>query len=421
MKLLLKQVLIADTNAPHTNLIKDVFIEDGFITSISDKIDLEADEIIDINGLIISPGWVDIFAHFTDPGDEYKETLETGGNAATAGGFTKVLIVPNTSPSISSKVQVEYIVQRSKQLAIDILPIGALTKNAEGKELSEMYDMHNSGAIAFSDGLKPVQVPGLLLKALQYVKAFDGIVVQLPIDLSIGSLGLMNEGVTSTQLGLAGIPEISEELIVARDIELARYADSNLHITGVSTAKSIDLIRRAKAEGLKVTVSVTPYHLYFCDEDLKDYDTNLKVNPPIRKKEDRAALQQAVLDGTIDCIASHHLPQDWDNKVCEFEYAKNGMIGLQTTFNVLNNLFPKMTLQRMVELLSTNASGIFKLKQTIIKEGQVADLTLFSRQGTSKLTLSNNKSKSANTPFIDVALDGYVAGVITKHKLYLNQ
>ncbi len=190
--------------------------------SISDKIDLEADEIIDINGLIISPGWVDIFAHFTDPGDEYKETLETGGNAATAGGFTKVLIVPNTSPSISSKVQVEYIVQRSKQLAIDILPIGALTKNAEGKELSEMYDMHNSGAIAFSDGLKPVQVPGLLLKALQYVKAFDGIVVQLPIDLSIGSLGLMNEGVTSTQLGLAGIPEISEELMVARDIELAR-------------------------------------------------------------------------------------------------------------------------------------------------------------------------------------------------------
>ncbi len=202
---------------------------------------------------------------------------------------------------------------------------------------------------------------------------------------------------------------------------MPEYADSNLHITGVSTAKSIDLIRRAKAEGLKVTVSVTPYHLYFCDEDLKDYDTNLKVNPPIRKKEDRAALQQAVLDGTIDCIASHHLPQDWDNKVCEFEYAKNGMIGLQTTFNVLNNLFPKMTLQRMVELLSTNASGIFKLKQTIIKEGQVADLTLFSRQGTSKLTLSNNKSKSANTPFIDVALDGYVAGVITKHKLYLNQ
>jgi dihydroorotase len=256
---------------------------------------------------------------------------------------------------------------------------------------------------------------------LQYVSAYDGVIIQLPIDSSIGSHGLMNEGVTSTRLGLQGVPGISEELMVARDIELAKYAGSNLHITAISTAKSVELIRQAKIEGTKITCSVTPYHLFFSDEDLHDYDTNLKVNPPLRNKTDVDALRTAVEDGLVDCIATHHLPQDWDNKTCEFEYAKPGMTGLQTAFSVINTVFPSLAEEKLLDLLSFNARSIFKLPNVIIEAGSVADITLYRRKKTFVLTKDIIKSKSANTPFTDVQLKGEVVGIINKDKVYLNQ
>ena len=225
-----------------------------------------------------------------------------------------------------------------------------------------MYDMKNSGAIAFSDGTHPVQSPGLFLKALQYVKAFEGVLIQLPLDKSIGAGGLINEGVISTRLGLPGIPSLAEEIIIKRDIDLLRYTQSKLHLTGISTQNSLALIAAAKKEGLNISCSVTPYHLFFCEEDLQTYDTNLKVNPPLRSKSDMLALREAVVNGVVDCIASHHMPQDWDNKVCEFEYAKNGMTGLETSFAVVNHLLPELTKERLVQLFSLNAHRLILQK-----------------------------------------------------------
>ncbi|TDH27064.1 dihydroorotase [Segetibacter sp. 3557_3] len=420
MKLLLKQTLIANPGAKHHLKVKDVLISDGIIEDIADELNIPDARLIQLEGLTISPGWIDTFAHFNDPGFEFKETIETGAEAAAAGGFTHVFVIPNTSPVIANKGQVEYIVQKGRDLVAHVLPLGAVTKNAEGKELAEMYDMRNSGAIAFSDGTYPVQTPGLLLKALQYVKAFNGIIIQLPVDQSIGGQGLINEGITSTQLGLPGIPAIAEELMIARDVALAKYTGSRLHISGISTQKSIEMITSAKAEGVHITCSVTPYHLYFCDEDLHDYDTNLKVNSPLRSRNDMLALREAVANAQVDCIATHHLPQDWDNKTCEFEYAKNGMIGLESTFSVFNSLFPDLPVEQLLALFTSKARTIFGLQQVKVEAGEKADLTLFTRGDHFTFARANVKSKSVNSPFIGRQLKGRVIGIINKERVYLN-
>ena len=420
MKLLLRQVSIADKNSPFNGFVNDILIIDGVIEQIQPNISAQDAKIIEGKGWIVSPGWIDIFAHFNDPGYEHKETLETGAIAAASGGYTNVLTLPNTLPVTDNKSSIEYIVQRSKTLLINIYPLGAISKKTEGKELAELYDMHNSGALAFSDGVAPVQNAGLLIKALQYVNAINAVVIQMPIDTSIGKGGLMNEGITSTQLGLPGLPALGEELIISRDIELAKYTDSCLHLTGITTAKSIVLINAAKAAGVKVTCSVTPYHLMFCDEDLITYDTNLKTNPPLRNRSDMLALREAIQDGSVDCIASHHFPQDWDSKTCEFEYAQPGMIGLETTFAVINHLFPEMKNEKLVELFSTNARCIFFPMENVIAEGNIADLTLFDRNQPFTYNTSTIKSKSHNSSFINKNLKGKVIGIINKDKVYLN-
>ena len=413
MNILLRKVIIANSQSTYNGTVKDVVIQDGIVVSIADNNSDAADTVIEGNSsLYLAPGFVDVFAQFDDPGYEHKETLISGAEAAAAGGFTTVFTVPNTNPVVSNKSSVEYIVQKSKDLPVTIRPLGAITKNCEGKELAEMYDMYSSGAVAFTDGLQPVQSSEIMLKALQYVKAFDGVIVQVPVDKSINTGGLMHEGVISTQLGLPGIPAIGEELIIQRDIRLLQYTDSRLHISGVSTAKGIELIKEAKQNGLNITCSVTPYHLYFCDEDLQSYDTNLKVNPPLRSKEDREALRNAVVDETVDCIASHHIPQHWDNKVCEFEYAKNGMIGLQTSFAIINTLFPQLTVDRLVALFSTNAQKIFNLPFLPLQEGEKAGFTLFSRDAEFIVTKETLRSKSANTPFLNLALKGKAQNTI---------
>ncbi|MFY7964785.1 MAG: dihydroorotase [Chitinophagaceae bacterium] len=420
MKIILKKIQVQDKWSKHHNNVVDLFIKNGIIESISNEISTDADFVFDGSGLSVSNGWIDIFSNFCSPGFEHKESLETGVNAAVAGGFTQVFVLPNTNPTISTQSQVSYIVEKSNQLPITVHPLGAISKKVEGNELAEMYDMQNSGAIAFTDGINPVQSASLLLKALQYVKAFDGIIIQMPIDGSFSKLGLINEGIISTQLGLPGIPAFAENLMIKREIELLKYTQSKLHITGVSTAEGIELINSAKQQGLAITCSVAPHHFLFCDEDLVDYDTNLKVNPTLRTRQDMLAIRQALTDGKIDCIASHHFPQHTDDKVCEFEYAKNGMISLQTVFTTLNTVIPNISTDSKIDLLSNNARSIFNLPSSTISVGSKAELTIFSREATSTLTKENNKSKSINSPLFNQQQKGKVVGIFCKGQLHLN-
>lgn len=417
MKVLIKNAILFSPDSPFHGTIQDIFIKEGIIEKIGKDLAIDADKTLDIPKLHISIGWVDCFANFCDPGMEYKENLESGANAAAAGGFTEVMLIPNTQPTVGDKSQVEYLIQKSKSLPITIHPIGAVTKATEGKDLNEMYDQYNAGAVAFSDGINPIQSSGVLQKALEYILPINATIIQLPDDKSIGAKGLMNEGIVSTQLGLPGKPVLSEELMIARDIEILRYTNSKIHFTGISTKKSLELIATAKKEGLQVSCSVTPYHLYFCDEDLKEYDTNLKVNPPLRTQHDRDALRKGIQSGTIDFIASHHQPQDWDHKVCEFEYAKNGMEGLESVFGVAGICGTQA--EDFVNMQTKNIRKIFNLPIPILAEGEKANLTLFIPDEEYDFEEKNIFSKSKNNAFVGKKLKGRVIGIINKERLHL--
>ncbi len=418
MNIIVRQARIIDPASSFHQQKADILIENGFVTEIG-EVPLSADKEINVDGLCISPGWLDVFAHFCDPGFEYRETLETGTAAAASGGYTDVMLLPNTAPVVHNKSGVEYLVQRSKSLTVNLHPIGAVTKNAEGKELSEMYDMHASGAVAFSDGLNSIQPAGIVLKALQYIKAIDKTLIQLPDSKSISANGLMNEGIVATQMGLPGNASIAEELMVSRDIELVKYTGSKLHITGVSTARSVALIAAAKQSGIAVTCSVTPQHLFFIDADVEGYDTNLKLTPPLRTEADREALREGVRNGIIDCIASHHQPWDADHKIVEFENAAFGVTSLQTAFAAVATCMPELSIDKLVELFSAAPRKIFGLPQPKLAIGERAAFTLFLPEH--KWQLSKHYSRSGNTPFIGKHFSAKPLGIINGHGLFLNE
>ncbi|MEJ7610840.1 MAG: dihydroorotase [Ferruginibacter sp.] len=324
------------------------------------------------------------------------------------------MVVPNTNPVVSDRSRVEFLKQRSANLPVNIHPIGSVTQNADGKELAEMYDMHAGGAVAFSDGKKSIQQPGMLLKGLQYLSAKKAVLIQVPNEESISSGGLMNEGIMSTRLGLPGNPAIAEELMIARDIALLEYTDSALHITGVSTKKGLDIIRAAKKQGLRISCSATPYHLYSSDEDLAGYDTNYKVNPPLRTPRDMEAIREGFRAGDIDCVASHHSPQCWDDKTCEFEYAKNGMITLQNVYSMVNAIGSET--ENIINILTINPRKIFSVEIPEIKEGAAACLTLFEPETEFIFEEAMILSKSKNSPYIGKTMKGKVIGIINKNK-----
>jgi dihydroorotase len=418
MKLLFKQALIVDTNSSFHLQKKDILVLDGIIISIHNEIIEDNATIIAAEGLCISQGFTDIFANFNDPGLEQKETLVTGANAALKGGYTTVCIIPNTNPTIDTKTAVDYIIQQSKNLTIQVLPIGAITTKTDGKTLTEMIEMQHAGAAAFSDGIHGVQNANILIKALQYVKQFNGTIIQLPYNDTIAANGLMQEGIVATQLGLQGIPALAEETAVARDIELCNYTNSPIHLTGISTSKSVQLIADAKHKGLPVTCSVTPYHLLLDETELEDYNTNAKVNNPLRTKEDVFTLQKALLEGTIDCVASHHQPHEMDAKQCEFAAASFGMSTIEHTFNAIASV-PNITAEKIAEVLSNNVRNILGLKNNSLQEGGIANFTAFTLQGENIITQKDFISKGKNSAFIGKKLKGQIIATIYNNNQFI--
>jgi dihydroorotase len=421
MTILIQQAQITDINSPYNGTRQDLLIENGIITQIGQLTNIQADHNISSPNLHVSAGWVDCFAHFCDPGLEYKETIETGIEAAAAGGYTEVMILPHTAPAIVGKSQVEYILKRSENKKVKIHPLGALSKNIEGKDLAEMYDMRKAGAIAFTDGLKPVQSGGLFLKALQYVKAFNGTIIQIPDDASIGHKGLMHEGIKSTQLGLPGKPMIAEEIAVARDLRLLQYTASKLHLTGITSPHSIEQIEAAKKTGLEVTCSICPAQLFFTDEDLSDYNTNLKLIAPLRTSLEQTQLKNALISGQIDCIASHHQPHEYDSKICEFENAQPGMIALETAYAAIQTATGSdLTPERWVQLAAYNPRKIFGMESPVLDVNHSANITLFDPNIAFTFTESLIQSKSKNSPFIGKKMTGKVIGTILNQHLHIN-
>ena len=413
MHLLIKSAKVVDPNSPHHHTTVSIFIEDGIIKKvIGTKYEVRSDvKVIDVKGLHVSPGFFDMQVNFRDPGYEYKEDLLSGCAAAAAGGFTGVAVMPGTYPPIHTKSEIEYVKIKTTDNIVDVFPVGAITHTTDGKELSEMYDMHSAGAIAFSDDKKPVTDAGLLLRAMLYSKSFNGLLMTHCDEKTISLDGKMNEGKISTSLGLKGIPALAEEVMVARNLFLCEYTGGKIHFQSVSTAKSVDLIREAKKKMLKVTASVNAHHLVLDDSALKSFDTHCKVDPPLRTKKDMDALKKGLTDGTIDAITSDHSPEDVENKNVEFDYSAFGMIGLETCF-ALANTYSHLTLSDLVKKLSIRPREIFGLPVPKIKEKEKANLTLFLPNKEWVFEEKHIRSKSKNTPFIGKKMKGFVVGVV---------
>lgn len=418
MNLFIKSARVIDTDSPYHDKKVNILIQDGYIRQISNSEILIPDSsyVMEAEGLHVSPGFFDLQVNFRDPGYEYKEDILSGCAAAAAGGFTGVAVMPGTFPPVDNKSQVEYVKKKSTGNIVDVFPVGAITYNVAGKELAEMYDMHLAGAVAFSDDKKPVSDSGLLLRALLYAKDFNGLLFVHCEDKTISLNGQINEGKISTSLGLKGIPSLAEEVMVARNIHLCEYTGGRMHFCSVSTAGSVALIREAKKKGLRITASVNAYNLALDDSALKEFDTNCKVNPPLRTRADVVVLKKGLADGTIDAIASDHLPEDAENKNVEFEYAAFGMIGLETCFALVNTYADKLKLSDIVNKLSVKPRKILGLPVPKIKVGEKANLTLFLPNKIWTFEERFICSKSKNTPFIGKKLRGKVIGVVNNGK-----
>lgn len=420
MNFLIRKATIIDPNSPYHGKVVDLFIEGDKITSIGTDLKRNADQIIQVEGACVSPGWVDIGVQVGDPGYEHREDLQSVCKAAAAGGFSAIAAQPNTSPAVDGKTEVKYLKQYSQGKLVDILPIGAITSKCQGKDITEMIDMFHAGAIAFSDGNQSIADNGMILRALEYVKAFNGIIIHQALDRTLAFEGQMHEGVVSTSLGMKGIPNLAEDLMVQRDIYLAQYADSRLHLANLSSQFAVEMVRQAKAKGLKVSSSVAALNLAYDDRALVDFDSNFKVLPPLRGSEDIEALKQGLKDGTIDLIGSNHVPLEEEAKKLEFPYADFGAIGMETTYALINtHLEGVLSQTELVEKLAINPRRIFNLEEVIVREGAKARLTVFNPHENWTIQPGDIFSKSKNCPLLGQTLKGKVIGVINNGQCFL--
>jgi dihydroorotase len=426
MKLTIKSALIIDKNSRHHLKKRDLIIRDGIITAIGNDLKSEG-QVIEGKSIRVSPGWFDMRANFCDPGLEYKEDIISGCLAAAAGGFTGVAILPNTKPVIQSKNEISYVLDKAKNCVTDVYPYGSVTRDNLGEELTEMIDQYNAGAIAFTDGEKPLWNTDIIYKTLQYLRKIDGLVINKPEDKYLNMLGLMHEGKTNALLGLKGMPRIAEEVMIERDIRILDYAGGRLHFSNISTADSVKLIRQARKRGLNLTCDIAACQIALEDSALIDFDTNLKLNPPLREKSDIKALVAGLLDGSIDAVVSSHSPQDTEGKRMEYDMAEYGMIGLQTVYPLLNEVLTDKEIpgdrndELIVDLLSFNPRNILKIPVPEISEGVQANLTLYDNKLEWKLDNATNRSKSLNSPFWEKNLTGKVIGICNKGAYLSNE
>lgn len=416
MNLVIRKAKIIDPKSPFHNQTVDVKITNGVIDAIGNSVSNDANyQEFQQEGLHLSQGWFDTSVSLGEPGFEDRETIANGLIVAAKSGFTGIALQPNSHPIIDNQSQVHFVKQKAADAATNLYPIGALTKNSEGKDLAELYDMKNAGAVAFGDYGKSLSNANLLKIGLQYVQDFDGLVIAFAQDETIKGNGVVNEGVVSTRLGLKGIPNLAEELIIARNLFLLEYTGGKLHIPTVSTAKSVALIKEAKAKGLAVTCSVAVHHLVLTDETLEGFDTRYKVSPPLRTEADRQALLTGVIDNTIDCITSDHNPIDIEHKKMEFDLAKNGTIGLESAFGALLTVLP---LEKVIEKL-TSGDIVLNIEKQVIDINSKANLSLFEIDSNWTFSKEAILSKSKNSAFLGQPMQGKALGIYNNGKLVL--
>ena len=417
MNLIIRKATIVDPQSPFHNQTVDLKITNGSFEKIGISLPKsDSHQEFQHEGLHISQGWFDTSVSLGEPGFEDRETIANGLEVAAKSGFTGIALQPNSYPIIDNQSQVHFVKQKANGFATELFPIGALTKGSEGKDMAELFDMKNAGAIAFGDYGKSLSNANLMKIGLQYVQDFDGLVIAYSQDEDIKGNGVANEGVVSTRLGLKGIPNLAEELIIARNLFLLEYTGGKLHIPTISTAKSVVLIKEAKKKGLNVTCSVAVHHLVLTDEKLEGFDSRYKVSPPLRTEADRKALIAGIKDNTIDCITSDHNPIDIENKKMEFDLAKNGTIGLESAFGALQTVLPlDITINKL-----TFGKQLLNIESQSVAEKNKVSISLFTTDNNWTFEKENILSKSKNSAFLEQPMKGKAIGIYNQGKLVIN-
>lgn len=419
MKILIQGPEILDASSPYHKKEKNVLINNGRIAEIGDK-NYSADKVVRGEGMKLSVGWFDLGTFIGDPGLEHKEDIETASKAAAAGGFTGIAVLPNTTPCVQTKNEISYLIKGNDTQLVQVHALAAVTRNNKGEELTEMIDLHEAGAVAFTDGLKPIWHTDILLKSLQYLQKFNGLLIDHPEDIWLNLFGQMHEGVNSTRLGLKGMPRIAEDIAVNRNLELLSYAGGRLHFSRLSSGKAVDYVRTAKKK-LNVSCDVTVYQPLLDDSALFDFDTNYKVNPPLREKQDNDALIKGLKDGTIDVITSGHTPHEEESKNLEFDLADFGMINLQTFAANLIALSQSVDLELLIEKITSNPRKLLGLDVPKIDVDEKANLTLLDPDKSWTFDEKANLSKSKNSPWLNKEIKGKVVAVFNNGRTRIEE
>lgn len=418
MKILIQAPEILDPGSPFHQKEKNVLIHNGRIAEIGDK-NYSSDKIIKAEGMKLSIGWFDLGTFIGDPGLEHKEDLESGTHTAVAGGFSEIAMLPNTIPCVQTKNEISYLIRGNQNRLVQVHPMASVTRNNMGEELTEMIDLHAAGAVGFTDGLKSIWHTDILLKSLQYIQKFNGVLIDHPEDYWLNLFGQMHEGVNSTRLGLKGMPRIAEDIVIGKNLELLQYAGGRLHFSRISTARSLELIKAAKRK-LNVTCDVTVFQALLDDSLLGDFDTNFKVNPPLRERADNENIIKALRDGTVDVLCSGHVPHDEESKNLEFDRAEFGIISLQTFCANLTSLSKSVDWDVLIEKVTTGPRQVLQLEVPRIEENAKANLTLMDPNHKWVLNEKTNYSKSKNSPWFGKELTGKAVAVFNNGKVWLD-